>query len=527
MAKKLKTQSEYKLPNPLVYRLSNPNYTIYHRAALGGLAATIYAWDNDDGPPDGIKAEVERDQVRLSWDENLSDQEFLHRLIHASFKLDEETKLIELPGQQITAGIRDLRLAIHNGIAATFLQHNKMRPGEKTPRRMPISDADGTELGVFSYKAVNEYAHRKAQGLGLFDVKEGGGLPATAAIPQWMVPGATGGAAALEAPTDEVILLMYLMVGSAVFLLRPRTSQDKAQACVVVPDVTDLDGFATAIESIAGSGRKFQRFSNTYLGRVVGGAEEAALSFLLDLHAEKEVTSEHSVAGCIVVAMGKVAWDKNQINRSLIAKVRDDYEEMAVFKAARPLGRSKVRRTKEGVDYVVRSSPLPELVAANLAAGNHWCANFKSLVSKKIDFERMLFDRGGLNLMKEAIKDADDQAIINVFQKAWEIAMGRIGALDREGKLIFGRKTETESEKIRNAILRAKTSAALASWFLRFCADATKGAPLPTLRDTATATRVRQFIFNPRNFERFQNLCLFALVSYAGKARVGNNEGGE
>src|SRR5437016_3306586 len=159
MAKKVKAQSEYKLPNPLVYRLSNPNYTIYHRAALGGLAATIQAWADEQ--PEGIKASVERDQVRLSWDENLSDKEFLRRLISASFKLDEESKLIELPGHQIKTGIKDLRLAIHNGIAATFLQHNKMRPGEKTPRMMPLTDADGKELGVFSYKAVNEYAHQK------------------------------------------------------------------------------------------------------------------------------------------------------------------------------------------------------------------------------------------------------------------------------------------------------------------------------------------------------------------------------
>ena len=28
----------------LIYRLGNPDYTIYHRAALGGLAATIRAW---------------------------------------------------------------------------------------------------------------------------------------------------------------------------------------------------------------------------------------------------------------------------------------------------------------------------------------------------------------------------------------------------------------------------------------------------------------------------------------------------
>ncbi len=509
MAKKLKALREYKLPNPLVYRLSNPNYTIYHRAALGGLAATIQSWD-DEGPDD-IKAEVDRDQVRLSWDESLSDQEFLHRLISASFKLDVESKLIELPGQRIKTGIKDLRLAIHNGIAATFLQHNKMRPGEKKPRMLPLSDADGKELGVFSYKAVNEYAHRKAQGLGLLDAK-GGAFPATTSIPQWMVPGATGGAAALQTSTDEVILLMYLMVGCAAFLLRSRSSQEKAQACVIVPDVIDLLAFATAIKRIAASGQKFERFSNSYLGRVVGGAEEAALSFLLDLHAEKEVTSEHSVRGCVAVAMGKVAWDKNQTNRSLVVKVRDDYDEIAVFRAAKSLGRSVVVKTDLG-DFVVPSNPLPELVAANLTRAKHWCANFRSLVSEKKGFERMLFSRGGLNAMKESVKDTDDQAVIRAFQEAWKYKMGALGERARNEGLDFRRLVEVERERTRNDILRTKTSEMLASWFMRFCADATRGSSLATLREKGES--IRKFIFNSRNFERFQNLCLFALVSYA------------
>jgi hypothetical protein len=68
---------------------------------------------------------------------------------------------------------------------------------------------------------------------------------------------------------------------------------------------------------------------------------------------------------------------------------------------------------------------------------------------------------------------------------------------------------------MRNAILRAKTSDALAGWFLRFCADATRGGSLGALREDGM--RLRKFIFNPRNFDRFQNLCLFALVSYASE----------
>ena len=151
----------------LIYRLSNPNYTIYHRAALGGLAATIRAWGTN--PPDGITAAVTRDHVRLAWSDQMTDQEALRRILEASFKLTAD-KLIDLPGQGIKAGQDDLRLAIHNGITGTFLQHHRMRPGEKEPRRFELkTDDDVSE--IFTYKAVNSYAHQKAQGTELLEKK--------------------------------------------------------------------------------------------------------------------------------------------------------------------------------------------------------------------------------------------------------------------------------------------------------------------------------------------------------------------
>ena len=505
----------------LIYRLSNPGYTIYHRAALGGLAATIRAWGTD--PPDGIAAEITSDRVRLAWSDQITDQEALRRILDASFKLTAD-KLIDLPGQGIRTGQDDLRLAIHNGIAGTFLQHNKMRPGEKEPRRFELkTDDDISE--IFTYKAINSYAHQKAQGTELLDKKYKDCFPPIASIPQSVVPGAMSGALDLQAPAAEVVLLLFLMVGCAIFLLRPRTYQEKAQYCVIVPDVIDLERFARALHRITATGPGIKRFSNSYLGRVVGGAEEAALRFLIDLQAE-DITSETSVAGCLAVAMGKVAWDKNQINRSIIVKLKGDYPEMDVFRAAETyLSTPRIIKSKKGEGYAIPTSPIPELVAANLAAERHWCTHFVELVKEKKDFDRMRFMQGGLKTMKEAIKDSDDQAIIRAFHEAWRLTMGALGERARRDGLDFWRLVEVERERMRNAILRAKTADALASWFLRFCADATKGGALGALREDGM--RIRKFIFSPRNFDRFQNLCLFALVSYASAeatTAMGGNE---
>ncbi|MCT7973373.1 type I-MYXAN CRISPR-associated Cas8a1/Cmx1 [Laspinema olomoucense] len=518
----------------LEYRLTDPNYTIYHRAALGGLAATIRAWG--DSPPEGITPELQQDFVGIYWSDKLTDQEALRRILAASFQISTE-KITEgmllLPGHFIGPERDDLRLLIHNGLCLTFLQHPKMRPGPKEARKFDLKTADDETGNLLTYKAIETYAHQKAQGTGLLDEPKNakksqevnGQFPLIATIPQSVIPGAMTGKKSLQAKADEAILLLFLMVGCSVFLLRPRTYQEKAQACLVVPDVVDLIKFARGIKRLAGLGKDFERFSNTYLGRVVGGAEEAALRFLMDIYAA-EIGSDRSVAGCQAIAMGKVAWDKNQVNRSISVKVGGDYPEIGVFKAAyQYLGHSKLIKTKKGESFAIPASPVPELIAANLAAERHWGAHFTELVSDKKDFKQMLFSHKGLNQMAKAIKDDLDKTIIRAFHKAWEMTMGELGERARNDKLDFSRLVEVRREKIRNEILRSKTSDALAGWFLRFCADATKGAALPPLRDDAD--RIRRLIFTPRYFERFQNLLLFALVSYAGNESKTDTHKGE
>ena len=85
----------------LTYRLSNPNYTIYHRAALGGLAATIRAWGTN--PPDGITAAITRGHVRLAWSDQMTDQEALRRILGACPRINVYRSLI--PRQLYGVGV--------------------------------------------------------------------------------------------------------------------------------------------------------------------------------------------------------------------------------------------------------------------------------------------------------------------------------------------------------------------------------------------------------------------------------------
>src|ERR1044072_3466722 len=105
-----------RLPNPLVYRLNDPGYTIYHRAALGGLAATVLTWKEKKRiAPTGVEAHLTEAAVTLSWDGALPPDTVLSNLLDASFRLTKD-KLIELPGHQIGSDEDGLRLAIHSGL---------------------------------------------------------------------------------------------------------------------------------------------------------------------------------------------------------------------------------------------------------------------------------------------------------------------------------------------------------------------------------------------------------------------------
>jgi CRISPR-associated protein Cas8a1/Csx13 len=522
--------------SPIVYSLNDPGFTIYHRAALGGLAASIRSWGirgravepplsfDKDGPSGSgvlrddsgrsVRASLDESTVTLKWEETTTDREALAMILKASFRRTDKG-MIYLPGQGFGPEREDVQVAAHIGYSQTFLQHPKKRPGQGI-ESVNILDDDGKAY-LFSYKKIDRYSHQTAQGTSLLGEGwniEPGDLPEMASVSQSLLPGATGGAGDLAGAPEQVFLLHFLIVACPVFSIRSRKRESKTQNCIVVPDVSNLVDFSSRIENI---GTRSIDKTNSYLGRVAGGAEEAAMRFLIDLRGQESV-EELSVSGAQVYAMGKVPWDSNQQNRSWIAQIKlpSQYPGFAVFEAAAgTLGRAKIIKTKKGEPFAVPSSPLPDLIAANLASGGHWSDGFQELVAKKKDFVDLSYRREGLRAMNDAIRERDeeDRLVIRYFQKAWSMKMGSLAERSRELKSHFSTRADTERERIRNDLLRTKTADQLASWLMRFVADATRGGTPRELTENADA--LRKFIFNPRNVNRLKNLLLFALVSYA------------
>lgn len=501
----------------LRYRLDDPRLTLYHRVALGGLAATVRAWGAS--PPAGITASCSANEVTLAWGDDLTDRVALQRILEASFRIEDG--LIDLPGHFIAKDRLDLRVAVHNAVCSTFLQHNTSRSSDGV-RTVQIRDGD-VLLGTVSHQVLLWYAHQSAQGSHLLDgpIPKGaapGSFPSRATITQSMVPGASRGRRELEATAEDAILLHYLVVGSSIFGLRSRDLGDLTKTCVVFPEVRNLLEFTDAIEAMNSGGvGDRRRAGGDIVGRLVGGVAEAGLRCLLDLNAVRP--DRPTIYAVQAVAMGSVPWDKNQQNRSFHVRMRHDHAEIELYRVAQEqIGRAKVIPVRDGGMFLVPCSPVPELIAANLGAEQHWCNGFRQLVQTAKDFKAILYTRKELNLMTEVIQDPRDKALIDAFHEAWSRRQGRLGERAREEKADFGRLVTVERERLRNGILRAKTVDALSGWFLRFCADATHGAALPALREHSIS--LQEILFQSRNSARLQNLLLFALVSYSSRSET-------
>jgi hypothetical protein len=114
------------------------------------------------------------------------------------------------------------------------------------------------------------------------------------------------------------------------------------------------------------------------------------------------------------------------------------YPDFAVFEAAEgTLGRAKIIKTKKDESFAVPSSPLPDLIAANLASGGRWSDGFRELVAEKKDFVDLSYRREGLRAMNNAIRDVEDRLVIRYFQKAWSMKMGSLGERSRDQNLFW------------------------------------------------------------------------------------------
>lgn len=447
-------------------------------AALGGLAATVRAWErgllpDDLAFEDGMlkrgeryfSAKVNTDSVDVDGDLPLA--------IEGAFCLSRG--LIWLPGTGIPADHLLELLPVHQGLLVTFLQHFQKKGSG--PEKAAVINVDEEPIPI-AYRECLWYAHQK---------------PFRGKLTQDLVPGVTEGALPLPVSEEEEFLLRFLCVACPVFSIH--CGDERFRSCLVVPRVRDLRKFAIRLHRLASP----DALCFGVCGRFAAGAEEAALRLITDLEAGEtavDLDSEEAV----VFTMGTVAWDPKQRNRSRVSRITGEAAGSRLFRKVESLlGRPRAATNREGGKYLAARSTLPALVAGNLARDLHWLTGFSGLR------EDLSYHRKGLSMLIEELPHVE-QELIDAIHQGLRVAYAKAGERAREEHADYRRLCEKERDRARTELLRIRGGDTAARWVVDYC----------TRHGVRVPPKVAALVFGD-DWQRVVNLCLFALCSYAGQ----------
>lgn len=500
----------------IVFDLFDHQNTIYHRTAMGGLASTIAAWRGNQ--PKGIKASFDMSQIVIDYDDIYFEEEAKKKaessskkravkvssnnvleavidcILKASFKVTEEG-FIDIVGHRIPSNDLDTKIAIHNCISISFLQHGKKRPLNKSlPGKIMIEGLDDDKYGFYSYKPVLNYNLQK-------DFKINSNFDT---VGQDCIPGVYEGAFChFQASWKDLFLLRYVIAGSFLY------SVDR-NCCIVFSAVNDLEKFVKFVYCLNCQNVKFSKNECS--------VSDAILSIDLVEHlGGSSIFARDCIDELYVLEMGKVAWlGKEQKNRKAIIDTDLEFDNLALYKQARTMLRKELRLSSvksEGY-YVLCLDTFCSFLAKNIVEKRHWAFRLNKYCSEKIgkmlNFDLLRqFKRKEINKMINLIEDKTDKLFIEVCQKLLERHYAEWYSSGKSPKTI-----DSKIDAIRCKINGFKTTEQYRKWFIhRFC-SVSNGYSIDIIEKNKQ--ELWTFISDKKNFDRCRDLTVFAMISYVG-----------
>lgn len=441
----------------LYYDLQNPNYSIYHRAALAGLASTIKAWGRET--PADIRCKVTDSAVSITWPDSLSDAEALQRILSWSFRISDD-KLIDMPGHRFGKR-QDLRALTHFCLMETFLQHPLTRNCENELRTMQI-DMGRKELPLYvQYKAVTKYAHQDARGTKIFSPEHHGKFPQFAKIIQPMIPGVLASGHSLRCSTQDTILLLFTCVGSQLFILRPLKSTETQSFGIVIPEVTNLLEFCSEQKRLSSSAPFKSFYTNSFEGRVVGTIEEAALKLALD----KTRISNDVPPRSRGIIMDNVPWDAYQHYRTDAQTFDVSNVSLTQFDKISETFRRCVNLMDSNFHtFLFPASFLPSLIAKNCLEHRAWYHGLDRQVEFADSFEDMLSSHAAFRLLINSCS-RDERDAINLFHQSWLSILRKHAATGKSLDMHWIHQTTSFT---MHSFMRLRSHRQLINWFIEF-----------------------------------------------------------
>jgi len=483
----------------LTFNLSNPHFTLLHRASLAGLWMTLKQLGEEtqvSNRPGQVNWELTPRQVILQWNGN--DFEALDWLLKESFQLED--RRIYLKGLDSKTMPIQSQLILHQGILGTFLQHNKTHKStEIVSKSFPIEE--GKPEFIAKYKYLTWYVYQDAKNL--CDSK-GKLLTQPIKVPGWLNPGAVvrhvafSADTSFEEPPEAAFVLLFAAVACCYYTVRSKLRDKRAQYALVVPEITDLETYANWRQSPKWREEGYKDFFASGLG-------DAGLKFLT--YITEDVIQHRPIQRCQVLTLGTVAWATQQKTRTDLYLVEADNRIEKNYKVC---DEHLSPRDVEGKDGVfISCSFARELIAENLARGKHWYSGLADNVNSNELFQKLTYERGGLNQMVQEVEW--DRESEKLFIKACHEAIGYNHkelykrAKDRGEVANY----EREDTKFRTGLARCKTAAA----FREFITDYLSRARfMPTLEENWE--QFMDLIMGAKDWKKGRDLSLLALASY-------------
>ena len=548
--------AEGKLKDGLTWRLSDPGMGLLERAGLAALymslsaaaqqdvgdALTPLTWKADDLTPNSVTIHSDG-----------TDKEALTRLFEWAWQVRDG--VLYCPAVHRDAKARDhahLRVALHNGISRSFLQHPRVQPkGERVQSLIELDEGqqikvDYQTLDADKLKPLGDLNKAK-----FFD-RSGAISDKAVELSGWVFPGIAPRFTTEGAWSGSAHLGLLLMLAPIVCLYLQLYNQ-RATWLFVLPDVYDLDEFDSVVSGAAA-------FLDPAF-RDVASIGDAGLRFLAEYSsrsARKELQT-----GCRVVAMGKVSYYRNQSVRRGIADVPPEtkvirrYLRLQQVMGNRWMQRKGLENDEEETTVTRRrkakkedESPQPThfvsvptgrgRIADNLIADQPWYSSLTEPLAwdrdyldrlrkkrpgtsvERLWFHNLCYQRGKLMDLIQDNDMWDDPADRLLVEAFWEILASlykrEADAVERGGSRTWQNRCEDLNEEIRRSLTRSKTG--------------------PLLRETLTDLfsrpvekyRSKSVRANPgvvwrlidRDWKRGRDLALLALASYQSKKKHGS-----
>jgi CRISPR-associated protein Cas8a1/Csx13 len=479
--------------------LGNPGYTLLHRAGLAGLWMTLKQLDRENvSPPENLKWQLTHRQVILTWDGN--DRNALDWLLRESFQLSNG--LISLRGLDAKTMRIESQVIVHQGMLGTFLQHTSTHKAAGTETKNFQLEEDKPPV-IVTYKSLNSYVHQEFA-KSLCD-KKGNFLKKPMSVAGWLNPGATvrhvafSSSTSFEETPEQAFVLLFAPIACYYFLLRSKLRDKRSQYALIVPEVTNLEKYASYRQNYYLRDASYKNFFASGLG-------DAGLRFLT-YESTAELINKFALQRCQVLTLGTVAWASQQKTRTDLYIVEANSEVCENYQISCNWFSDRVLPGKNG--GFVASSFAREIIAENLAKNQPWYAGLSEKVNSNELFEKLTYERGGLYQMTQKAKyDERDQLFVQVCHEAIKFTYGQISKNTKPGE-DRGARFERATVKMRTGLSRCKSAESFREFITDFWSRAGR---LPTLQNHWV--ELMEFVTNKKQWKKARDLALLALASY-------------